>query len=784
MADPIPPTPTDPTVAVPTQDQIDKWTTFEQVTAASGSSLEKVGDISTGVGVVFNVLSDKLKMAGISFSGLSSMTDQTSRQFGLLTTSVLGTREAFTNLSGVMDTSRLVTYMDQFKELGDILKAGPGTQMAANAIEAIIGKMGSLGASSATVAKVQQELKTGVMTTAAAFFTSADNITRLQYSMMQMTTAGSGMQTLLDAVGSDFQNLDKVTEAYTNTLNKVTASLGGSKKAQETAALYMAQINKMPGGLNILTKSTEIAGKQTDLLTASINIAAISGRKEEEVLEDINKVLQGYKSALDDSNDAAGAAATLTARMATIAGTLHANIQDVRGALMESTDAFKMFVMDGASAADMTKGMADAMENYTSSLEAVGVPAANAIEMFKNYTGVMKNMNLGQQAFLSTMSGGAGGLRGAFQIQDKIARGDFEGLRRDAEATIKKLTGPIVSREQAMKSEQAAATYTRQIQILQQGPLGSMAKTMPEAEALLKAMQEGKKMPAATTEKSPENKMQDAMKAGQKIQQDSYTELTKINTSLNTLVLQAGLANKKTTRDVLGTGNTGAYAGGVEGTGAGITPGRTGIGVPSNDALQKVAEVARELPKTVKDAWESFKEVIGTGNRESIQKANDRMVAAIKDQRAVWNSLSESQKAALSTTQQAFSVMKPAAPTTGAPGTKAPGKTGPQTSALSPLAPGAPRMNFTPVENYARPGQRIPAPLPPSNTAATTGGPTGPGARQQGGIGQGAPGQAVPVMLAPGSAITVNLTGVCPHCGRDINHSQTDRGVSQGSNAP
>ena len=780
MADPnLPPDPT-ATVTTPTNDQIDQWTTFEQVTAASGASLEKVGDISSGVGAIFGTLSDKLKMAGLSFTDLSSMTDQTSRQFGVLTTSVLGSREAFTNLSGSMDTTRLVTYMDQFRELGEILKTGPGTQMAANAIEAIIGKMSSLGASTSTVAKVQQELKTGVMTTAAAFFTSADNITRLQYSMMQMTTSGSGMQSLLDAVGSDFQNLDKVTKSYTDTLSKTTAALGGSKKAQETAALYMAQINKMPGGLNLLIKSTEIAGKQTDLLTESINIAAISGRKEEEVLGDINTVLHGYKSALDDSNDVGGAAATLQARMATIAGTLHANIQDVRGALMDSTDAFKMFVMDGANAADMTKGMADAMENYTSSLEAVGVPAGNAIEMFKNYTNVMKNMTVGQQAFMSTMSGGPGGLRGAFKVQDQIARGDFEGLRKEAETTIRRLTGPIVSREQAMQSESAAANYMRQIQLLQQGPLSGLAKSMPEAQALLKSMSEGKKLPEVTADKSQDNQMQTALKAGQKIQQDSYTELTKVNASLNTLVLNAGLANKKTTREMLGTGNTGAYGGGVAGAGGGITPGRTGIGAPSNDALQQVAQIAMDLPRTVKDAWSSFKEALGTGNKQSIQQANDKMVAAIKDQKAVWSTLSAEQRAAMTTAQQAFSVAKPEAPTTTGTGGKATPQTGGPTTQT---AASGTKFTFNPPQNTVRTARQLPPPLPPNSNGpgatATVGGRQTPG-----GLTQGNAGQAVPVMLAAGSAITVNLTGVCPHCGRDINHSQTDKTVSPQTGAP
>lgn len=777
MADP--PASPPPEIVTPTQDQLDKWTALEQVTAASGASLGNVGSIGSTVSGIFATLSSKLQTAGVSFGDLNSMTDQTSRQFGLLTTSVLGAREAFNTISGV-DSSRLVTYTSQFKELFDIIESAPGTQMALAAMEkvkaAAMATMTAAGKAPAEIAKAISEmgsdLTKGVTASAKAFLTSADNIKKLENSMIQMTLAGSGMQTLLDAVGSDFQNIDKVTESYAKTLNKTTAALGGSKAAQELAANYMAMINKMPGGLNLLIQKTEIAGKQTDLLTESINIASISGRKEEEVLEDITKVLQGYKGALDDSNTVGGAAATLQARMATIAGTLHANIQDVRGALMESTDAFKMFVMNGASASDMTKGMADAMENYVQNLESVGVPAANAIEMFKNYTGVMKGMTLGQQSFLSTMSGGPGGLRGAFKIQDQIAKGDFEALRGQVETTMKRMTGPILSREDAMKSEAAASNFTRQIQLLQSGPLGSLAKSMPEAEALLKAMKEGTKLPTATADKSKDNNMQDALKAGQKIQQDSYTELTKANSSLNSLVIQAGLANKKTVKDVLGTGNPGSQGGGVGGTGAGLTPGRSGIGVPANDALQQVAQIAINLPNTVKDAWNSFKEVIGTGNKESIQKANDKMVAAIKEQKAVWANLTPAQKDAMNTAGQAFSVAKPGTTTTQTPGT---------TVAPTTTSTNAPKTTYATPTTAPRPGQRIPTPMAPPATT-TVGGTTQPGARASGPMGTGAHGQPVPVTLGPGSVITVNLTGVCPHCGRDVNHSLADQGVSQGTN--
>ena len=793
MADPTNPTdPTaDPTVIVaPTPEQNAAWSTFEANTAAAGEKLQGIGTIGTAVGTVFSTLTDKLSSAGISLKSIGSIVDGNSGQFGLLTTSIIGAREAFTNFANV-DTSRLVTYMDQFKELSDIIHTGPGTSAAARAIEGILGTMAKLGASSDTVKKAQTELKNGVMTTATAFLTSADNITRLQNSMLQMTIAGGGAADLFDgihgkltSVGTDFQNLNNVTDLYAKALEKGTAALGGTLKGQNLAAQYMAQIARMPGQLSNVIRHTEVAGKTTDLLTASLDIASGTGRKEEEVLDDINKVLTSYKSLQDDANVTTGAAATLTARMGLLSKDLQADIKDVQGALMGQTDAFKMFVGVGSDVTKMTQGMANSMSDYVSSLEAVGVPAQNAIEMFKQYTSTISNMTMGQKAFLSTMSGGAGGLRGGFQIDMMIKQGKFEELQKKVGDTIKKMTGPIVSLDEASKSESAAAQYQKQIMILQQGPLGAMAKTPQEAENLLAAMKEGK--PLAQT-KSPEERMQGMMKEGNKIQKDSYTQLVDINQSLNTLVLRAGEANKITGREVLGTGNRGALAGGVGGTGAGLTPGGGVVGgptAPNADTFKKMEDIARNLPKNLKDSWQALREALGSGNRESIQQFTTRMNDAIKEQKSHMSKLTDSQKGAINAAQEMMSVAK--SPTAPATTTAATDTMRPATPSVTIGAPGQEKkLSFTPLDSYAPRGKQVGQVIPPATQAGvTTTGPAGRGGTTTTGPTHPMmdPNKPVPVTLAGGTAFTVTFT--CPNCGTPSRQTAVSGTTSQGNNQP
>lgn len=782
MADPITP----PDIVAPTPEQNEAWSTFESNTAAAGEKLQGIGSIGVAVGSVFNSLTEKLGNVGISLKSVGSIVDGSSGQFGLFTTSIIGAREAFTSFSNV-DTSRLVTYTDQFRELYDIIKAGPGTQLAARAIEGILGTMSRLGASSEDVKKAQSELKNGVMTTAAAFLQSADNITRLQNSMLQMTIAGGGAADLFDgihgkmtSVGTDFQNLNNVTDLYAKQLEKATAAMGGTLKAQNNAAQYMAMIARMPGQLTNLIKHTEIAGKTTDLLTASLDIASGTGRKEEEVLDDINHVLTTYKSLQDDSNITTGAAADLTARMGLLSKDLQADIKDVQGALRGQTDAFKMFVGVGSDVTAMTKGMADSMSDYVSKLEQVGVPAQNAIEMFKQYTSRMAEMTTGQKAFLSQMSGGSGGLKGAFQVDLMIKQGKFQELQQKVGDTIRKMTGPIVSLDEASKSESAAAQYQKQIMILQQGPLGAMAKTPAEAENLLAAMKEGK--PVAQT-KSPEERMQTMMKEGNKLQKDSYTELVEINQSLNTLVLRAGEANKITGRQVLGTGNTGALAGGVGGTGAGITPGGGVIGgptAPNADTFKRMEDIARNLPTKLKDSWQSLREAIGSGNRENIQKFTDRMNDAIKSQKAHMGQMSADQRAAVDAAQDMMSISRtPTPPTT--PGTTTTRPPTPPPGVTIGPAGRQRTLSYTPLEGYTPAGRQVGRAVVAPTGATTT---TGPGARTGGGgtttafTQPGGPTQPVPVTLAGGQGITLHFT--CPNCG----NATTQQALTPNSTSP
>lgn len=749
--------PTDPiSAAVPTDADLGQFERLNTLASDAGVSLNNLGTISDEVGSVFHSLRTKLDFAGISLGNISSLADDQAAKFGLITTSVLGAKEAYTSLAGV-DTSRLVTFSGQISQLMDIIKRGPGTSLAADAITKITENMRKLGAPAETIAAALVGLKNGVTQVADAFFISADNAARLQNAMIQLTIQGSGSAALFDnlssdlqTVGEDFENLGQLTDMYQN---RLAQTMRATHLTNEQVANYAAMINRMPGGLKTLLDSTGVTTDATNILTDSIQYATGAGRKQEDVFKDMSQAILQYKVTGED-------ALRFSARMTEVADTLGAQVDDVQSALTRSADAFKMFVGVGSNAQAMTQGMAKAMEEYVSKLTSVGVPAQNAIDMFKNYTDQVGKMDVAQKAFLSAQSGGPGGLRGAFQIDAMIKRGDFEGLRRRTEDAIRKMTGPIVSFDEAQKSDTAAERYMRQIQILQQGPLGGQARTQQEAENLLEAMRTGRRAPvtAADDTKNAQASLQKTIERGQKIEELSHTELVDINTGVQELVMKAGAANLTTARMSL-TGAGGALGGGIGGTGAGISPDQQEMlrgrqrgaaaspGSFSETMFNELGELVSSLPVAVRDSMKSFSEAIRGGSQNTIRETSDSVRQSIDAWKSSITGLpKEQQKAAMQQADNAVAMVNKAIQ---------------GTAGLRP----APLPAFSPLDDYLSAGKQVGSAIPAAGRARATGATTG--ATGAAPLGGGPAGQPIPVTLAPGSGITVNFTGKCPHCGWD-----------------
>lgn len=726
------PDPVDPTVAAATtttnvNETVGALEGLDQKYGEVSNSSLNFNDIQTSQIGIFDSLSNKIQSFSPLLSNLSTFSDTNTASFGLMSAALIKATESFKDFGNV-DTTRLSTFSDQYKKLLTTIKDSPvGSTAAKVAMDALSGGLQKSGASSSELSRIMGDLKRGVVSTAESFLMGADNTLRYQNALIQTAAAQGSMQDLLSKTGAGFENLNQITKQH---LEVMEASMGATNMDKDRIQQFMNVLKDLPGGMSNFGDSVEIAGQKTSLLTAAIQYAQGSGRSMADITKDMSKAMNDYGASNEN-------ALKYTARMSEMSETLGARTEDVQAAVGRSTDAFKSFVFGGIDVNQMTKGMTDSMEAYVSRLQSVGVPTKNAIEMAQNLQGTMSKLSVAQQSFMSSQTGGPGGIRGALQIED-LMKTDPAAAQKKMEETIRKMTGPLVSREQAKQNEGMAARYEMQIQMLQQGPMGAAAKDPQQAAAMLEAMRTGGPLQV------PEAKgtLEEATQRGQAIEQLSMTKVSQMNVQTDSVMLSGGVANLTTSQNMMTARSGAAAQGGTDGTGRGTNP--EGV-----DRL-RAAQTANMHPS-------------GTGSEKLLNNLNMAFGNAGSTMMDVARSAKEQ------FTQDTSTPGQLPAPSIGATKTAAPSSPSLGLGRLG-TAGYAPSMKPAGAD-YTSAGRQVGQALPsgPAATGASATARTATSAVS--GTGP-ASAQPIPVMLAGGSAITVNFTGKCPHCGSNIHTSE------------
>jgi len=683
-------------------------------------------------------LNDQLEKHGVTLDNISSKMSQNSAMFGLVTTATLGATKAFRDFTNI-DSSSLTTFSDQAKTLFDTIQHAPvGSAASTLATEALTKMLGVAGKSGYEIKQVLAEAGTGITQFAQQLLISADNNLFLQNAMMQTAASGGGLQDFLKETGDNFEHLNDVTNKYGQVMmNSLGATgLGATETGRKSMESYVSMMSQLPGGMKNISDSMKLGTVETTVLTGAIQYAKGAGRSMADVTQDMAKAMNEYGMGAE-------AGLKYSARMSEVSETLHARLEDVRQAVGQSVDAFKGFVFGGIDAEAMTQNMSKAMQEYVQQLKNVGVPVQNAIKMGENYTDVMSKMSLGQKAFLSQSTGGPGGMMGAYQMEDLMVK-DPKAARKKIEETIRKLTGPIVSKEQAKHNQGAADRYTMQLQMLQQGPLGSQAKTQGEAEALLESMRPGAQI---KTPNAPGQTLEQTVEAGKSLEQLSMTKVGQVNIQTQQVQFQAGMANFNALQDAM-TARSG-HAGGANGEGAGINLNRGSIAdfqdqnemaSPDKQPGDIIKGLMMSIKSAIPDVGEvgsAYMEAVKGGNQDKIRDSAGSVNAELAKKRA--SASSEPERAEVDRASKMFAQAMQATSQTGV-------------------------KLFHPPPDQETAGAQVGRAI--SVNKSTSGGVHKVGESTAGtGAHQGSP---IPVTLAGGSSITVNFVGKCQHCGHEI----------------
>jgi hypothetical protein len=753
---------------------------LQEFASISNITTEAIGFLHTAMdkaNLELAQLSNFAVGAGTSLSKMGDITSHHAEQFGLLAAGVIKAKDSFSGLAGI-DTSTLNTFNNQLQEMNSSLLSNDTA--LGEMRSGLISLLQASGAAPDILKKAFTEPIAAIEKIAKNILDSADNGLKLQNAFIQLSAQTGNLHDLYKKAGDSLGGMNSLLLSQTEMMNDTEAATGATAKQVND---YYIMLGKIPGALNATVQASAEAGSKTSNLTAVMKLAAAGGYSMEQMAGTLKKALVDY--GLTGTS-----ALTFTARFGELAEKFGIELGDVREQLIKSADTFGRFANAGAAAGKMSEGLAAINKDYVESLKGTGMTGQHAIAVVGEMTNAMSGLSIAQKAFLSAQTGGPGGLMGGVQIEQMLRKGDIAGVQKKMmEAMKKQFGGEIVTQDQAAQSESAARKYTEQKMLLQQGPLGSMVKTDEDAARMLEAMKGGTTFKAAGaamaeggTGMGLETKgLQDALEKGTQIQELSRTKLTDINanadqiarnTSITNLsVVQRGMTARsgnaqadnqdalhpdvmKSRQDMLDNARVHTQAGGSHTERlAGQTQMVDRTAEVISNSIRDVGTLVKQLPTSVSAFTDNFKDAINSGSSKKItdtgadiekaiaqkkqeiagsskpQAEKDKALAQLnKDESAVTRLVKEAiQKTEITkSVATAAATQTPTAPrgtaayAPGAP--QAPrGTAGVQTSTTTPLTP---RGTATPIA----------VPLSPGRTAVSSTTPMAP--KEMGGVTQ------------------------------------------------
>ncbi len=518
MADPLDPT---PDTAAMAEEAAKALNAQNQATNDVVQSMNTLNGVSSVARNMFSALNTTMNGYGLSLDKIGSLTDKQAAQFSILTTSIIGTRKAFDGLSGI-DPGNIRTFLNQFEEFQTNLDNSPAFGTVKEKIKAVTDMLGSASAPIKDVKNAAQGGLDGLTKYARSFFEAADNGLRLQNVLIQLAGRTGNLGEIYKKAGDNLSDMNSIM-AHQNAIISETVKATGLN--EKTVEQYYTALGMVPKALSENITGLSSTAKSTNMLTATIQLATGTGRKYEEVISDLHTAFKDYGLVGED-------ALKFTNRFSDVSTSFGVELEDVRTNLLGAASAFKSFTDAGASAGKMSEGLSGIMNDYVGALKNTDMTGQDAMRVVKGMTDSIAGMSVAQKAFLSSQTGGPGGLMGAFQIEKDLREGKIYKVFDKVRQTMQKQFGKIVTLDEAANSPAAASQLQKQMLLLQKGPLGSMAKSDQDAYRILESMrakQDGKSPADMGARGLDPNSLSKSIERGAAIESKSKTPVSVVN---------------------------------------------------------------------------------------------------------------------------------------------------------------------------------------------------------------------------------------------------------------
>ncbi len=400
---------------------------------------------------------------------------------------------------------------------------------------------GSITEAVESVAKIGQTLPLGDNVKGIINFITpltklADSSKNFESGLIAVTAASGELGDLLKNVGEDLSGLNLKAEKFSQLTYQIGNASGLSTKQ---IAEYAKTLMGIPGAMDMSISSINRGIDDMHLLDATIKIANGTGQEFSDVFREMNLVYREFGTTGKDALE-------YVSRLSVASQALKMPLDLVRDYTESAASSFK-FLGDNSQAA------INVLERFGPALKTSGMGPKAIKDLVGDVTHAISQMGLAQKAFLSGQSGGPGGLQGAYQIDMLMRQGKMDEVQRKVEESLRhQFGGRIVTLEEAAKDSRAAGQFTKQVQLLTQGPT-KIANSDAEAYRILDVLAKGSGSKAGSIIKPPEEAFKSALKTGDALQERQTNILTKIQNDSERSAQLASISAYNLSRLVAGT---------------------------------------------------------------------------------------------------------------------------------------------------------------------------------------------------------------------------------------
>lgn len=482
---------------------------FDESFSSGIKSLQNLGNafknITSGLG---DFVEKSLNVSSMNdaFGATSKIVENLSSQFNLMTTEL-----------NAVDVAALATTM-KFTNFGGSMR-----EVSGDAAEM------SLQFSSAL-----EKLGIPMNNVFGNMIKAADVAKNLENALIANAAASGNYSAFLETLGTNFESLNSKATQFGTQIASIGAITG---RDPAIIAKYAFELNKIPGAMESFINLGE---KPVNTLEAIVKAAVGMGNV------DVRTIIGQMNDLFRELNTSTGDALGTIAKLNDAAQKSRIPLDIMNQYLKSSTSSFRFLTDNAEQAVDVFNSLAPAMR-------AGGLGVSAISDLATKVTTGLTNLGIAQKAFLSGQTGGPGGLKGAFEIEMMIKEGNLDKVREKMESIFLKMSGGrAVTREEAAKSDTAAAQLTKQIQLLTTGPL-KMFESQAQAMAYIESIARREDVIKLPEPVEKADVMTKAIDAGSKLQEKQITELNKINEMLERMYIQGAALAYSGVRKVAGS---------------------------------------------------------------------------------------------------------------------------------------------------------------------------------------------------------------------------------------